>query len=381
MPELDGVAVVTALRALGNDIPICVLSARDTVNDRIAGLEAGADDYLTKPFDLGELVARLHALLRRASHSDQPSDTMTVGPLTIDTARRLVFVDGERVDLTKREFDLLAVLAENAGVVLSPPAAARTGVGLRLRRRHQRRRRVHLLPAAQARTRRPAAGDPHGSRDRVRVAGRAVASAAVPRAWPAFGPPRCAPGCADRRRPPPRPRSSRVFTILTSVVLANNDAAQLDRRLDSIVDASMYPDATAGSPPRRADHRAIRVHRAGGVPARLPAAAAAAGHRDGRSERRRVPGAHHRRRPAGRRADVDRHPRRQHPVEPRQDSAVHGGRSGDGVDRRRPWLAAGRSRDPAAAPADRAHQAARQGHRARCPKCTASARPRTCPRR
>jgi two-component system response regulator PrrA len=104
---------------LGNDIPICVLSARDTVNDRIAGLEAGADDYLTKPFDLGELVARLHALLRRSSHSDQASDTMRVGPLTIDTARRLVFVDGERVDLTKREFDLLAVLAENAGVVLS----------------------------------------------------------------------------------------------------------------------------------------------------------------------------------------------------------------------------------------------------------------------
>ena len=96
-----------------------MLSARDTVNDRIAGLEAGADDYLTKPFDLGELVARLHALLRRTSQSDQSSDTMTVGPLTIDTARRLVFVDGERVDLTKREFDLLAVLAENAGVVLS----------------------------------------------------------------------------------------------------------------------------------------------------------------------------------------------------------------------------------------------------------------------
>lgn len=119
MPELDGVAVVTALRALGNEIPICVLSARDTVNDRIAGLEAGADDYLTKPFDLGELVARLNALLRRASHTDRPSDTMTVGALTIDTARRLVFVGGDRVDLTKREFDLLAVLAENTGVVLS----------------------------------------------------------------------------------------------------------------------------------------------------------------------------------------------------------------------------------------------------------------------
>ena len=119
MPELDGVAVVTALRALGNDIPICVLSARDTVNDRIAGLEAGADDYLTKPFDLGELVARLHALLRRASQRPEPSESMTVGPLTIDTTRRLVFVAGQRADLTKREFDLLAVLAEHAGVVLS----------------------------------------------------------------------------------------------------------------------------------------------------------------------------------------------------------------------------------------------------------------------
>ena len=119
MPELDGVAVVTALRALGNDIPICVLSARDDPDDRIAGLEAGADDYLTKPFDLGELVARLHALLRRAHHSSPSSDSITVGSLTIDTARRLVFMAGERVDLTKREFDLLAALADNAGVVLS----------------------------------------------------------------------------------------------------------------------------------------------------------------------------------------------------------------------------------------------------------------------
>src|SRR6516225_7820055 len=119
MPELDGVAVVTALRALGNDIPICVLSARDTVNARIAGLEAGADDYLTKPFDLGELVARLHALLRRAGISNLDSSTITVGPLTLDSARRLAFAGGHLIDLTKREFDLLAVLAENAGVVLS----------------------------------------------------------------------------------------------------------------------------------------------------------------------------------------------------------------------------------------------------------------------
>ena len=114
-----GIVLTKRGKHLGNDIPICVLSARDTVNDRIAGLEAGADDYLTKPFDLGELVARLHALLRRAHHSDPASDTMTVGSLTIDTSRRLVFAAGERVELTKREFDLLAALAENAGVVLS----------------------------------------------------------------------------------------------------------------------------------------------------------------------------------------------------------------------------------------------------------------------
>jgi len=76
---------------------------------------------------------------------------MTVGSLTIDTARRLVFVDGERVDLTKREFDLLAVLAENAGVVfVSRQRLLELGVGLRLRRRYKRRRRVHLLPAAQS---------------------------------------------------------------------------------------------------------------------------------------------------------------------------------------------------------------------------------------
>ncbi|MFF2113518.1 response regulator transcription factor [Rhodococcus koreensis] len=119
MPGLNGVAVVTALRAMGNEVPICVLSALDTVNDRVAGLEAGADDYLIKPFDIAELVARLRALLRRGTMLQHRGSARTIGSVHLDPASRLVFVDGVRVDLTKREFELLAVLSENIGVVIT----------------------------------------------------------------------------------------------------------------------------------------------------------------------------------------------------------------------------------------------------------------------
>lgn len=120
MPVLDGVSVVTALRAMDNDVPVCVLSARSSVDDRVAGLEAGADDYLVKPFVLAELVARVKALLRRrGSTATSSSETITVGPLEVDIPGRRARVNGVDVDLTKREFDLLAVLAEHKTAVLS----------------------------------------------------------------------------------------------------------------------------------------------------------------------------------------------------------------------------------------------------------------------
>lgn len=117
MPGLDGVEVVRRLRATGVDVPVCMLSARDTVGDRVAGLEAGADDYLVKPFALDELIARLHALLRRTASADKVP--VQVAQLRVDPARRQAWWRGELLELTKREFELLGVLAANSGIVLS----------------------------------------------------------------------------------------------------------------------------------------------------------------------------------------------------------------------------------------------------------------------
>jgi two-component system response regulator PrrA len=117
MPGLDGVEVITRLRGLGIDVPVCMLSARDTVDDRVAGLEAGADDYLVKPFALDELVARIRALLRRV-REDLAVPT-TVGPLALDSARREVLLHRRPLELTKREYELLHTLARNPGIVLT----------------------------------------------------------------------------------------------------------------------------------------------------------------------------------------------------------------------------------------------------------------------
>lgn len=117
MPGIDGVEVVRRLRATGVDVPVCMLSARGTVGDRVAGLEAGADDYLVKPFALEELVARLHALLRRTT--DAGRVPVQIADLRVDPARRQAWSRGELLELTKREFELLSVLTANAGIVLS----------------------------------------------------------------------------------------------------------------------------------------------------------------------------------------------------------------------------------------------------------------------
>jgi len=119
LPVLDGVSTVTALRELDMDVPVCVLSARSSVDDGVPGLEAGADDYLFKPFALGELVVRVRALLRGRSPAATSSEVITVGALEVDIRQRCARVNGVGVDLTRREFELLAVLAEHTTAVLS----------------------------------------------------------------------------------------------------------------------------------------------------------------------------------------------------------------------------------------------------------------------
>lgn len=105
LPRLDGLGVLKAFRQSGNAIPVLVLTARDTAEDKIAGLDSGADDYLTKPFDLGELQARLRALLRRASGSVQP--VLQHGGVSLDPAARRVSFKGGEVALSGREYALL----------------------------------------------------------------------------------------------------------------------------------------------------------------------------------------------------------------------------------------------------------------------------------
>lgn len=118
LPEIDGWEVCRRARAQ-SEVPIIMLTARSDDVDKIVGLELGADDYLTKPFNPRELVARVKAILRRYERSIQPSRTVHVGQLTIDPASREVTLAGQRVSLRAKEFDLLHTLARHRGQVLS----------------------------------------------------------------------------------------------------------------------------------------------------------------------------------------------------------------------------------------------------------------------
>ncbi|MCQ8771219.1 response regulator transcription factor [Streptomyces telluris] len=118
MPGLDGLGLCRMLRRRGDRLPVLVLTARHEVGDRVAGLDAGADDYLAKPFATEELFARIRALLRR-TEPPEDSGTLTAAGLTLDPASRQAYRGERQLDLTKTEFDVLELLLSRAGVVLS----------------------------------------------------------------------------------------------------------------------------------------------------------------------------------------------------------------------------------------------------------------------
>ena len=118
MPHVDGLTACRRLRERGDRTPVLMLTARHEVSDRVAGLDAGADDYLVKPFALDELLARLRALVRRTSMSGH-DEVLRVSDLSLDPARRQVRRGDRSLELTKTEFDLLELLLYNAGIVLT----------------------------------------------------------------------------------------------------------------------------------------------------------------------------------------------------------------------------------------------------------------------
>lgn len=120
LPDGDGMTLLAEIRSSDDQTPVIILTARDAVRDRVSGLDRGADDYLTKPFALDELMARARALVRRQGAGVDA--TLTFGPLSIDTAARMARLDDEVLDLPRREFACLSILAVNANAVVSKDA-------------------------------------------------------------------------------------------------------------------------------------------------------------------------------------------------------------------------------------------------------------------
>ena len=115
LPGWTGLEILTELRSRGNDVPVLVVSARDRVRDKVTGLDRGADDYLTKPFELPELLARIEALLRRRRSAGAAEERLAFGDVSVDVAARRVTVRGAETTLSAKEFDLLCLLARHPG--------------------------------------------------------------------------------------------------------------------------------------------------------------------------------------------------------------------------------------------------------------------------
>lgn len=118
LPEIDGIEVARKLRAAGKTFPILMLTARAETQDVVSGFDAGADDYLKKPFEIPELLSRVRALLKRTEH-ERPGPFNEASGVSVDASSRRATVDGETIDLTAKEFDLLFYLVTNAGRVIS----------------------------------------------------------------------------------------------------------------------------------------------------------------------------------------------------------------------------------------------------------------------
>ena len=117
LPDIDGLKVLTSIRPKFPDLPVLLLTARDSITDKVAGLDSGADDYLTKPFDIEELIARLRVLERRLATSS--NNRIHISGVELDTASHIVTVDNNPLDLSRREYMLLKALMESAGKILS----------------------------------------------------------------------------------------------------------------------------------------------------------------------------------------------------------------------------------------------------------------------
>ena len=163
LPDADGRDVCQALRARGVETPVLFLTARDALTDRLAGFSAGGDDYVTKPFDIEEVAARLQALLRRAG-GDAPASS---AGMEFDPTERTVAQDEARLTLTPTEFRLLAALAARQGRACAPPRADTHRVAARRDRARQHARRVHRPAAPEARLAAAAAEDRHRPRHRL----------------------------------------------------------------------------------------------------------------------------------------------------------------------------------------------------------------------